>query len=114
MSKKSKIGSWSYRPSGYLSPDCIIEPEQEFVDNYISLVREDVCTRRRNMGLSCEPETKRRIDLNITKITSMKKMHIDYSEKLLSFDKYFKELGLNQTQLAKIGNTVLNLTYFCK
>jgi hypothetical protein len=69
ISRKSKIGSWSYRPSGYLSPDCIEEPEKEFVDNYISLVREDVCQRRQAMGLSCEPTEKRRLDLNITKIT---------------------------------------------
>ena len=67
------------------------------------------------MGLPCEPkpEDKRRIDLNITKITPQKKLHIGYSEPLLSFDKYFKELGLNQTQLSLIGNTVLNLTYYC-
>lgn len=93
----------------------MIEPEEEFVDNYISLVKEDVCKRRERIGLTCEPkpEEKRRIDLNITKITPQKKLHIGYSEKLLSFDKYFKELGLNQTQLALIGNTVLNLTYYC-
>ena len=113
-SKRSKIGSWSYRPSGYLSKDCIIEPEQEFVDNYISLVREDVCKRREAKGLPCIPKEKRRLDLNITKITPQKKMHIEYSEKLLSFDSYFKELGLNKTQLSLIGNTVLNLTYYCK
>ena len=69
--KKSKVGSWSYRPSGWLSPDCVIEPEAEFVDNYISLVKEDVCKRRERIGLSCEPKPseKRRIDLEITKIT---------------------------------------------
>lgn len=69
----------------------------EFVDNYISLVKEDVCKRREAKGLPCVPTEKRRLDLNITKITPQKKLHIEYSEKLLSFDKYFKELGINQT-----------------
>lgn len=61
-SQKQVKANWSFRPTGWVNPDCKVDPTVEFVDEYVEKVKVDVCKKRAALGyLDCKiPQAKKK------------------------------------------------------